>query len=437
MNPLTHAVLVAGVTAACLPAQTPAPGGAAQEPAPAPINWKDLTRSGSPIKFYGFLRLDTYYNTARMDNVVLPSRVLPEVADGLTPGAGQAKQDDDQFHMDPRLTRFGVDVMPGEIAGTKVLGKLEIDFANFPDGSAESRATPRIRLAYIDIAQGDWGLRAGQDWDVISPLFPSVNGEFLMWNAGNLGDRRAQLQGRVASGSSFELRTALGLTGAITNQDLDASSTEVNSSLPSTGERDGFDSGMPHLQLRAGFKPGSIVDKKPVEVGVWGMYGVVEVDNNNSANTYGGRGNHFQTWVGGVDLTIPLSSTLTFRGEGWAGENLGDVRGGVGMTINTATGAEIGSAGGWAELIYAHTAKTKFHVGASLDDPNNEDLALSGTNSRRRNQTAYVGTVVDWDSGVRTGLDAIYWLTEYMGADGTNGSHGDAMRFDLYFQYNF
>src|SRR5688572_27618857 len=150
MNKLSLSLLAAG-TAACLPSQEK-PAGAAEQP--TGIQWKDLTRSGLPIQFYGFLRLDAYYNTARMDSVVIPSRVLAETG----------KHNDDQFHLDPRLTRFGLDVMPIEAGGSKVSGKLEIDFANFVAASAtnsvaESRPTPRIRLAYIDIGKDEFGLR--------------------------------------------------------------------------------------------------------------------------------------------------------------------------------------------------------------------------------------------------------------------------------------
>lgn len=413
MNRLTRCFLASGVAAAIAPAQ----GGTTTADTPAPVTWKELTNKGLPIKFYGFFRFDLHYNTARMDSVVVPTRVLPE---GTQPG--EAKPNDDQIHLDPRLTRFGVDLTPVKSGDATVTGKLEIDFANFPTGTTESRATPRIRLAYLDVGQGDFGLRVGQDWDVVSPLFPAVNGEMLMWNAGNTGDRRPQIQGRYVSSPKFDLKASLGLTGAINNEDLDTPA----------GERDGFDSGMPHLQFRAGTKPFEMVEKKPAEIGFWGLYGQTQTDT-----AFGGH-TRFDSWLGGIDMTVPLTGPFTLRGEVWTGENLGDVRGGIGQTINTSNGKEIGSTGGWAELVYAYTGKTRFHLGATLDDPKNDDLSTTLTNAnRRRNQSAYAGTVVDWDSGVRTGLDAIYWQTEYTGAPGTNGSTGNAMRFELWFQFNF
>jgi hypothetical protein len=375
------------------------------------LTWKDLSKSGFPIRFYGFLRLDTYYNSARMNNIILPFTVSPE--------DGTAVDDDDAgFALDPRLTRFGLDITPGKVGETNVAGKLEIDFANFPTGSAESRATPRIRVAWIDLAKDDLGLRLGQDWDVISPLFPAINNETLMWNAGNTGDRRAQIQGRWApKESKLDVKGALGLTGAVTNEDLDAG-------LPGqTPERDGFDSGLPHLQLRAGWKPGALVEKKPAELGAWGAIGKTETDTS-----FGGE-KRFDVNILGLDFQVPFTQQLSVRGEVWTGENLGDFRGGIGQSINKTTGDEIGSMGGWAELVLAASDKLRFHAGSTIDDPDNGDVPAG---SAQRNFSGYVGTIKDWASGLRTGFDVIYWDTEWAASD-----DGEGLRANLYFQYNF
>lgn len=402
-------LLCAPALAGCLAAQSVPPAPAV--PPPEALDWKDLTKSGIPIKFYGFLRMDAYYNTARANSVILPATVLPE--NGTT-----AKPNDDQFAFDPRLTRFGVDVLPAPIGDTRVTGKLEIDFANFPNGSPESRPTPRMRLGYIDIDRGDYGFRIGQDWDTISPLYPAVNHELLMWNAGNLGDRRAQMQARYdPEDSSLLLEASLGLTGAINNQDLDPTTPGVST------ERDGFDYGLPHVQARIGWKDALLVDDKPADLGLWGAFGRIETDT-----AFGGE-TRFDTWTVGVDVQVPLSDSLTLRGEGWIGENLGDFRGCIGQTINITTGEEIASIGGWAELVLAASSKTKFHLGATTDNPENDDL---GAGAPTENLVGYVGTVHDWDCGVRTGFDVLYWETDWVAA-----GIGNMVRFNLYFQYDF
>jgi hypothetical protein len=391
--------------AGCLAAQS---AGSDPGAAKSGIDWKDLTpKSGLPIHFYGFFRLDTYYDTARFNSVILPATVLPE-------NTAAAKREDNEFFMDPRLTRLGIDVGPQKVGEASVSGKLETDFANFPTGGTESRATPRIRLAYIDIDEGDYSFRIGQDWDTISPLYPAVNHELLMWNNGNLGDRRAQIRGTYApKDACYDLKASVGLTGAINNQDLDAGATS---------QKDGFDSGMPHLQVRAGCKQNLFVDNKPAVFGVWGALGRVEVDTAINGET------RFDTWLGGVDLQVPLCDAVTFRGEAWTGQNLGDFRGGIGQTINTTTGREISSTGGWGELVYKQ-GKTQYHIGCSTDDPDNGDLVAGNPN---RNIAGYIGTIMDWDNGLRTALDVLYWETQYVGTN-----LGNAVRLDLYFQFNF
>ena len=226
------------------------------------INFSDLTKSGLPIRFYGFVRVDAYYDTARFNSVIIPATVLPE---SETPFAGSAKPNDDQFAAEMRLTRFGFDILPVAVNGVDVKANLEIDFASFL--TSNSRVLPRIRTAYIDLNKDRFGILIGQDEDTISPLISAVNHELVMWNAGNLGDRRLQFRGRYVS-ETVKLEAALGLTGAINDQDLDAGATPNGSS----SELDGVDSGMPHLQVRAGFKPKLFAEKR-AEIGIWGAFG--------------------------------------------------------------------------------------------------------------------------------------------------------------------
>ncbi len=151
------------------------------------------------------------------------------------------------------------------------------------------------------------------------------------------------------------MRASLGLTGAISDEDLDAGTPGLSS------ERDGFDSGLPHLQMRAGLKLDGFVEKKQMELGAWGALGRTETDT-----AFGGE-TEFDVQLAGFDFQVPFSAALSLRGEGWTGENLGDFRGGIGQSVNPGTGQEISAVGGWAELAYLASERTKFHVGATID----------------------------------------------------------------------
>ncbi len=381
------------------------------------VTWKNLVRSGNPLKFYGFIRLDAYYNSARFDSVIVPSKVQPE--NGVA-----ARDNDDQFALDARLTRFGFDVNAGKIGSADVMGKLETDFANFPAGIAESRETPRIRLAYIDIDFGALAVRMGQDWDVISPIFPWVNAELLMWNAGNLGDRRPQIELRYDSGDpkefAFQWVLSAGLTGAINNQDLDTTGAPP---LLSTTERDGFDAGHPHGQTRAGVTFKSWVEGKTATVGVWGALAGLETDTKFQGQ------DSFTSWLGGLDATLPLFGPITAKGEFWIGKALGDFRGGIGQAINTALGDEIAAIGGWGELQCALTDSFTVVVGGTVDNPDANDLS---TGNADLNWSMYLGTRYDAGGGLKLGLDAIYWETQYKDV-----ALGNAVRLNFYTQLDF
>jgi type II secretory pathway pseudopilin PulG len=380
------------------------------------ITWKQLTRSGFPIKFYGFFREDAYYTTARMDSVIIPFFVRNE-------SNGEAENNDDAFAFDARLTRFGFDVDGGMICKTAITGKLEIDFANFIAGTVESRETPRMRLAYVNLKTDKWYLRIGQDWDVLSPLFPAINAESLMWNAGNVGDRRPQVQYGWASGTDtkcgpiFDIKVAAGLTGAISNQDLDPTVAGVSN------ERDGFDSGLPHVQARIGTTFGSWVCDQNVILGAWGAVGWNETDTQFNGE------DEFTTWLVGIDFQVPLLKSLKLRGELWAGQALSDFRGGITQSINTVSGEEIESVGGWAEVVFDVTKTLTLAAGATADNPDDGDLVA---NNKDLNYSMYLASKYDFGGGFKLGFDVIFWETQYL-----DTGLGNTMRFDLYTQFDF
>ena len=378
------------------------------------VTWSKLTKSGNPIQFYGYVRMDMYYDSARLNNVIVPIRVLPE--DGVA-----TDDNDDQFAFDSRLTRIGMNINAGHIGQADVTGKIEIDFANFPAGVAESRETLRMRLGYINIDFGAITLRFGQDWDIISPIFPSVNYEMMMWNAGNLGDRRPMAQfiwdADISEDTQFSLKIGAGLTGAVDNNDLDAGAAGI------TTERDGFDSGHPHAQIRAGIVTGSWVEKKKIEFGVYGAIGGLEYDRQ-----YNGE-DEYTTWLVGLDLNLPLFGGFGLRGEFFFGDALSDFRGGIAQAINTTSGEEIASLGGWGEFYWVASDEWKFHIGGTIDDPRNGDLNATNPDL---NWSMYVGTVYTFGGGLKTGLDVIFWETQYKDSD-----LGNAVRVNMFIQLDF
>lgn len=331
-------------------------------------------------------------------------------------------ESDDQFAFDSRLTRIGIEIDGGTIGSADVTAKVEIDFSNF-FGVQESRETPRIRLAYVDVDFGDIALRFGQDWDVIAPLVPSVHVEFALWGAGNVGDRRPMVQfswhERQASGLEMKVELAAGFQGSVDGRDHDGLGGRTNI--------DGINAGIPHGQIRLGASFDSWVEGGRASVGVYGYYGQIQSDG--ALNGHG----DFNPWMVGVDIELPLIGPVSFRSEAWVGQALSDIRGTLLMDVNSATGKEIRGWGGWAEIHAQITESLRLAFGGSLDDPRDRDVNPGIlAESRRQNFTIYVSSRLDLGGGLLTGLDVIYWQTDW-------GILGDAdmVRINWWIQLNF
>ena len=380
------------------------------------------TQKGSDIQFYGFLRMDMAYNTSRMSDTQIPVFVLSE--DPNAPGA--APENQSEFTLYTRMTRFGLNLGGGEveaIGSPKLTGRIEVDFYGGP--ASDSRNMFRMRHAWARLQWGNFLLLAGQTVDLISPLYPFVNADMLMWGTGNLADRRPQTRAEYTlpiGGSQLFIQGAAGLTNAIDRKDLDKN-----------GVPDGEVSGLPTLQGRLALRlPLWKTDdgaSHPLEIGAWAHQAWEELD----APLNGTEEDGFQSSVVGVDVKLPLyRDRLTLTAEGWTGKNLSDVRGGILQGINTRTGAEIRATGGFAQLSWTTTKTERYknilHAGIAMDDPDEEDLNKGG---RDLNYAVY-GAVESVFGHFTLGIEYLHWVTEYVGF-----GNGTSDRINLYTVYNF
>ncbi len=374
----------------------------------------------SALDFYGFVRLDAQFNDSRMNDPSIPFVVLSEDSSPPVgaPASRFADADNGEFTLSPRLTRFGMtfgsDDLINGIGDPKLVGKLETDFYNIGLGDSDSRQALRMRLAYIDLDWGAWSVRAGQDWDVISPLYPVVNNDLVMWGAGNTGDRRPQVTARnVSDFGDGALHTAVGiaLTGAVGGAGVQG------------GLRSGENSGRPMFHARVGYH-GETNSGGKYQLGVWVHDAQEKFDATGvgSEQTYGS--NSF-----GVDLIVPLHEDLLWlKGEFYTGSNTRDIRGGILQGVNATTGEEIDSTGGWAELGWKASDRTSLFLGYAFDDPEDADLDAY---SWAKNTIPYAAA--QWRSGdFKAGFEVLFWETDYIGLDS-----GDALRVVGWVSYSF
>jgi hypothetical protein len=415
--------------------ELPKPAPAAEPPkaeAPKPASsGLELSIGDWKIKFYGFLRLDAHYDDSHPNNTQLITAIKAE--DDEAPAAIREEENSEDFTMHARNSRFGVDVAGPAIAklgDAKAMGKIEFDF--LANGGTEaaviSRGVIRMRQAYLKLAWEEISVLAGQTWDIAGPLIPTANGEFLMWGAGNLGDRRpmamADWRPGVLEGFTPILQAGIGLAGAIDGENLDGGTV-----------RDGEASGKPCFQARAGLKGNHLwLEKKTFEAGGWAYFARERLDTLPAGWTE----DEFEAVAYGVDVTLPLLPFLEIRGEAWWGMNINDVRGGILQGIQRGDGeeGEVESRGYWGEVVVKPLDWYFFCVGTSRDNPINSDLTRTvalPTIGAEDNRTFYFCNRFNAGAGVTFGADYTYWVTKWRGGD----FEGDDNRFSFFAQYTF
>lgn len=379
-----------------------------------------LLEDKSSYSLYGFLRLDMMYDDSRMNDPLIPYLVRSEDPSppGGAPADAVAMPDDDEFALSPRLTRVGGKFTSEDaVAGwgdADLSGQVEVDFYNIGLGDSDSRSALRMRLAFLKLDWGSWSLLAGQDWDVISPLYPAVNADLVMWGAGNTGDRRPQLtaQHKWETGNGY-LSTEFGiaLTGA------------VGGTTVAGGLRSGENSGRPMVNARVGYH-GELARGGKYQLGLWAHDSEESFDATGAGSDQDYSSNSF-----GIDVVVPIwRDKVWVKGEYFTGENLRDVRGGILQGVNGTTGDEIEARGGWIELGWQAWEKTSFHFGYSFDDPEDADLSNFMAS---RNTVPYVATRYR-DGDFAAGLELLFWETEYVGLES-----GDALRLVGFMAYDF
>lgn len=390
------------------------------------MKWNEFVTGKSRFKLYGFLRADAIYDDSRpggntANSSLVPAYILSEDGRGgaanLAPG-----KDHENFVIHPRLTRFGIDFTGPEVPalwGAKTGGKLEIDFYNLVANSAESREFLRMRHAYLGLKWDQVSFLAGQTSDLISQYFPAVNPDFVMWGAGNVGDRRPQFRleysPQIGEGTAF-FQSMAGLTGADDNRDLDTNSI-----------RDGESSGVPTLQGRAGYRF-PLCEKQNAELAVWGHYAREKID----AGVGPALNKDFTSEAVGLDFSTPiLRDLLLFKGELWMGRNLDDIRGGILQGINIASGRTIRAEGGWGELTFKPNKWYSLHLGYTIDNPRDSDLPAQAP---ARNNIAYLANRLYLEP-IEIGLDYLNWTTYFK--DPAGRGKGQDNRFQAYVSYKF
>ncbi|HAS81505.1 MAG TPA: hypothetical protein DCS43_02205 [Verrucomicrobia bacterium] len=369
--------------------------------APAPVTSK------YDVSLYGYIKLDAAYDSQRTFAGNLMYYVLPEGKDG-----GQ-----DEFNMTAKESRFGMTLTAPPIDDYKISGKIETDF--YGGGATENSPALRLRLAYADVENGHWMLRAGQDWDTFVNLLPRTINFTSLADAGALGLRRPQvrLTHTLPLGEKTKLVSKLAAARTI-GQDLDGA-----------GQDDGAAAAYPTVQGNVSVETPGIAGR-PMMIGISGHAGSETMAAY--AATEGGSEvpeADYDTWSVIGTMGMPLSKALTLQGSVWTGENLDTYFGGIGQGINKTLRRSISASGGWLQLMLDVTAKLNLNVGYGLDSPDSVDL---NAGDRAKNELVFTSLYYHLNSAVVLACEYSNMTTDYMAnADAT----ADRVQGSLIFKF--
>jgi hypothetical protein len=331
-----------------------------------------------PLSIYGFARLDVLVDDSRMSNVANPDFVLPEPSTGRLDG---------ELTMTPRLSRLGLGIDKWELDDETITGegKLEIDFAGGTGVDAI-----RLRHAYGAVHFGRKNLvqiLAGQTWDLVSPLFPSVQNDNQLRFAGNIGDRRPQLRIELFPIDRVHLGIGAAANGVVDKMDLDGD-----------GRLDGVASGLPMLQWILEYR-----QRMKGDIFRMGISG-------HAAKTKLADGTEQPASSIGMHLFVPVEKQIVLLGEGYIGQNIADLGGGVGQGVNATAMKPVRSVGGWIEAAILPTKRHMLAVGTSIDTAIADDVE---TGDRTRNSTTYGVLRYKPRPTLQLAVEYLYWKTTY------------------------
>lgn len=362
--------------------------------------------SGIKVVPYGYIKADASYDNSRVNNGNYVKWVESEATNS----------DDDEFNLTANQTRVGLKISGPESGDMNASGVVELDFYGGNSGGAsENTSHLFMRHAYLKM---DWpkerfNIIAGQTWDTISPLNPGTLNYSVAWWAGNIGYRRPQI--RLTKSYELSGDVDLKLEGAL------ARNIGTNGTGNFANAESGQDVGQPMYQGRTSLTF-PLLGAKPTTVGVSGHWGKEKFDDVPSAD-----GNKFETWSLNLDVSQPVNEWLSIKGEFYKGENLSQFLGGIGQGINTTTGKEISTKGGWVAASINPANKWRFNTGFTMENADRDDLNDGG---RSVNSSIFGNAIYSMNKSTDIGLEVSRWRTDYK-----NKRDGDDLRVQSSFVY--
>ncbi|MDO5567664.1 MAG: hypothetical protein Q4G59_13460, partial [Planctomycetia bacterium] len=350
--------------------------------------------------------------------------------------------------VDARSSRLGVRVQGPEIdtlPGYEVNAVFEADFEGLVSVS-RNKGGFQLRKANVELNNKERGVRwmFGQDWEVISPLYPQMLAYLPAGFAGNIGYRRCQFRRdqKIEVGPNCKFLVELALAD------------DIIGDFTSISDAGGRSSGLPIFEGRFAVSLGEEARcGLPITVGFSGHYGEQLYNFSGLPGTYvpvGEKDITVPTWSLNLDVDIPVTERFRIQGEYYVGENLSGFCGAINQGVDLFRRAGIKDRGGWICFHTSVTDKLCNNTGFALDKPDKDTLVGTSlpsggfTNARTKNELIFTNFMYSWSKALMTGVELSYILTDYRKADVTGSepvysymAPGETFRTEIAVKYSF
>ncbi len=329
-----------------------------------------------------------------------------------------ASEDDEQFNMTANHSRFIMKATGENYVDANVGGHLEFDFYGGVTGATVPDNKPMLllRQAFFTVQKGGIELKAGQSWDMVSPLNTPMLNYGYMLASGNIGYRRPQvsLSYTGQAGENTKVKVGGGIARPMSD-DLALSLT-----LAADGIDDGTDAGIPSFQglFEVNHNPQGGAQ---IRAGVSGLWGQMKAESNDRTEE-----ETYNSWAFAGHFQVNVTPQFGLLGEAYTGSNLHTYFGGV-ANLNTIDGTD--AQGGWLSVWGKPHSRVKLIAGAGIDQTDEDALA---DGSRLNNQTLYGTIEYQLVQQVTLGLEVSQNETEYK-----NAETSDNLRVQSAFMLNF
>ena len=357
------------------------------------------SNSKLPVKLFGNIVSNTFFNTGEANWLDIPNLVGPNPGSSLPRGS---------FSSTLRQSRLGATIEGPTIGSAKASGFFALDFfggiTNFQTG--QTMGIPRLLYAFVRLEGDKTALEVGQDQMILAPKNPTSLAAMAfpdLYRSGNLYLRvpQARLERRVSAGDLGEFQLTGGNLAPIGG---DLSATALTFVPPNlAGER----SRRPALQARIAWSRKR--NDRGWELGFSGHTG-------SERYATGSR----RSWAGAVDFDAS-AGRFGVGGEWFVGRNIDAFGGSLGQLAK--------SAGGFAEARLRATSRFELNAGYGLDRLFDQ---IAFPAPLARNASVFANTIYHFTPEVAASFEYRWLVTRPSTGESRRNNH-----FNLVLAYTF